>query len=61
MLPEYDFSGQTGIRGNYLQLCAGYYTLKYEREDDGTSQVQQVTAGGLKADNGNGFQAMTPD
>ncbi|MFZ1537161.1 MAG: hypothetical protein WAT23_07245 [Chromatiaceae bacterium] len=42
MLPEFDFSGQTGIRGKYYQQLRAGYTLKVERED-GTSQVQQVT------------------
>jgi len=42
MLPEYDFSGQTGIRGKYYRQLRAGYTLKVERED-GTSLVQQIT------------------
>lgn len=43
MLPEYDFSGQKGIRGKYYRQLRAGYTLKIERED-GTSLVQQITA-----------------
>ncbi len=42
MLPEYDFSGQTGIRGKYYRQLRAGYTLKVERED-GTSLVRQIT------------------
>lgn len=42
MLPEYDFSGQTGIRGKYYRQLRAGYTLKVERED-GTNLVQQIT------------------
>ena len=42
MLPEYDFSGQTGIRGKYYRQLGAGYTIKVERED-GMRLVQQIT------------------
>jgi hypothetical protein len=42
MLPEYDFSGQTGIRGKYYRQLRAGYTLEVERED-GTRLVQRIT------------------
>jgi hypothetical protein len=42
MLPEYDFSGRTGVRGKYYQKLRQGYTIKVQRED-GTTLVQHVT------------------
>lgn len=42
MLPEYDFSGRTGVRGKYYQRLRQGYTIKIQRMD-GTTLIQQIT------------------
>ena len=42
LLPEYDFSGKTGVRGKYYQRLRQGYTIKIHRAD-GTTLVQQIT------------------
>jgi hypothetical protein len=42
MLPEYDFSGKTGVRGKYYKAMRNGYTIKINRED-GTTLIQQIT------------------
>lgn len=42
MLPAYDFSGKTGVRGKYYQALRQGYTVKIYQED-GTTLVQHVT------------------
>lgn len=42
MLPEYDFSGKTGVRGKYYQAMRNGYTIHIHRED-GTILVQHIT------------------
>jgi hypothetical protein len=44
MLPEYDFTGKTGVRGKYYQQLRNGYTIEIHQED-GSVQVQQVTPG----------------
>lgn len=41
MLPEYDFSGKTGVRGKYYQAMRNGYTLQIDRSD-GTTLVQHI-------------------
>lgn len=42
MLPEYDFSTKTGVRGTYYQAMRQGYTIKVTKED-GTTVIQQIT------------------
>mgnify|MGYP001287916818 CR=1 FL=1 len=42
MLPEYDFSGKTGVRGKYYRSMRDGYTVKINRQD-GTTLIQQIT------------------
>ncbi len=42
MLPEYDFSGKTGVRGKYYQAMRQGYTIKVTK-DDGTTVIQHIT------------------
>lgn len=42
MLPEYDFSGKTGVRGKYYKAMRNGYTIKINRQD-GTTLVQHIT------------------
>lgn len=42
MLPEYDFSGKTGVRGKYYQRLRQGYTVTRQQED-GTTLVQHIT------------------
>jgi hypothetical protein len=42
MLPEYDFSGKTGVRGKYYQAMRNGYTIKINRQD-GTTLVQHIS------------------
>jgi len=42
MLPEYDFSGKTGVRGKYYQALRQGYTIHITKTD-GTTVVQHVT------------------
>jgi hypothetical protein len=41
MLPEYDFSKQTGVRGKYYQRMRSGYTIRIEKAD-GSTVIQQV-------------------
>lgn len=41
LLPEYDFSNKSGIRGKYYRRLREGYTIKIHRTD-GTTLVQQV-------------------
>jgi len=41
MLPEYDFSGKTGVRGKYYQAMRNGYTIQMDRRD-GTTLVQHI-------------------
>lgn len=42
MLPEYDFTGKTGVRGKYYQGMRNGYTIKVH-QDDGTTFIQHIT------------------
>jgi len=42
MLPEYDFSGKTGVRGKYYQAMRQGYTINITKAD-GTTVIQHVT------------------
>jgi len=42
MLPEYDFSGKTGVRGKYYQAMRQGYTINITKSD-GTTVIQHVT------------------
>lgn len=42
MLPEYNFTGKTGVRGKYYQDMRNGYTIKVQRED-GTTLIQHIT------------------
>lgn len=42
MLPEYDFSGKTGVRGKYYQAMRNGYTITINQQD-GTTLVQHIT------------------
>jgi hypothetical protein len=42
MLPEYDFSGKTGVRSKYYEILREGYTIKIHRED-GSTLVQHIT------------------
>jgi hypothetical protein len=42
MLPEYDFSGQKGVRGKYYQAYRQGHTVKIHQED-GTVSIQYFT------------------
>ena len=33
MLPEYDFTGKTGVRGKYYQQLRAGYTIEIHQED----------------------------
>jgi hypothetical protein len=41
MLPEYDFSGKTGVRGKYYQALRQGYTIRITKQD-GSVEVQHV-------------------
>ena len=41
MLPEYDFTGKTGVRGKYYQQLRAGYTIEIHQED-GSTFVQRV-------------------
>lgn len=41
MLPEYDFSGKTGVRGKYYQRMRDGYAIRVHQAD-GTTMVQQI-------------------
>lgn len=42
MLPEYDFSGKTGVRGKYYKAMRDGYSITITRKD-GTTIVQHIT------------------
>ena len=42
MLPEYDFSDKTGVRGKYYQAMRNGYTINIHQED-GTTLVKHIT------------------
>lgn len=41
MLPEYDFTGKTGVRGKYYQQLRAGYTIEIHQED-GSTLVQRI-------------------
>lgn len=41
MLPEYGFTGKTGVRGKYYQQLRAGYTIEIHQED-GSVLVQQI-------------------
>ncbi|WP_240695920.1 hypothetical protein [Candidatus Chloroploca sp. Khr17] len=42
MLPEYDFSGKTGVRGKYYQRMRDGYAIRVH-QIDGTTTIQHIT------------------